>query len=40
MTEQVLGHVLAHLPEAGRPPKDADLGVVPFAIDVGTRLDQ
>ena len=40
VTEQVLGHVLAHLPEAGRPPKDADLGVVPFAIDVGTRLDQ
>ncbi len=40
VTEQVLGHVLAHLPEAGRPAKDADLGVVPFAIDVGTRLDQ
>ena len=40
VADQVVGNVLAHLPEAGRPPKDADPGVVPSAIDVGTRLDQ
>src|SRR5215471_11253092 len=40
VTEQVLGHILSHLPEAGRPTKDANLGVVAFAVDVGTRLDQ
>src|SRR5262249_60432129 len=39
-TEQILGNVLSHLPEAGRPTKDANPGVIPFALDVGTRIDQ
>jgi hypothetical protein len=30
--EQVLCHVLPYVAEAGRPAKDADLGVVPFAL--------